>query len=124
MEKNLDREIKQRIVTAPHGNVVDTAITKNEQALIDAVERELDRATEAGQAWDYPEVRTHVAGGSWKTVVNNIVEEHEIDCIVVGTHGRQGLVEAFRGTETEDWVRSAPCSVLVVKPQGYPYLRD
>lgn len=124
VERNLDREIKQRIVTAPHGNVVDQTISKNEQAMLDAVERELDRATDAGRAWSYPTVHTHVAGGTWKTVVANLVEEHEIDCIVVGTHGRQGLVEAFRGTETEDWVRNAPCSVLVVKPQGYPYLRD
>jgi nucleotide-binding universal stress UspA family protein len=124
VERNLDREIKKRIVSEPHGNVVDRTIADNEQAMLDAVEQELDRATAAGQAWDYPEVTTHVAGGSWKTVVANLVEELEIDCMVVGTHGRQGLVETFMGTETEEWVRTAPCSVLVVKAQGYPYLRD
>jgi nucleotide-binding universal stress UspA family protein len=124
VEPNLDREIRKRIVSAPRGSVVDRTISDNERSMLDAVEKELDRATDAGQAWAHPEVHTHVAGGSWKLVVNNLVEEHEIDCIVVGTHGRQGLMEAFTGTDTESWVRSAPCSVLVVKPQGYPYLRD
>jgi nucleotide-binding universal stress UspA family protein len=28
------------------------------------------------------------------------------------------------GSMSEKLVRKAPCSVYVVKPQGYPYLRD
>jgi nucleotide-binding universal stress UspA family protein len=124
VQRNLDREVKKRIVSAPHGTVVDRVIASSERDMRDAVSLELGRASRAGHDWEAPILHTHVAGGSWRAVVTNLVAEHDIDCIVVGTHGRQGLLEAFRGTDTEDWVRNAPCSVLVVKPQGYPYLRD
>jgi universal stress protein A len=120
----LDKVMKKRLVTAPHGQAVERAIRDREARLEAAVRLELDRAHDAGRDWSHPELLTHVSGGSWKVAVKNVVDEHEIDTIVVGTHGRQGLLEALRGTDTEEWVRSSPCSVLVVKPQGYPYLRD
>lgn len=124
VEKNLDKEVKKRIVSAPRGTVVERTIQDNERAMLEAVREELARAHEAGTPLSHPQVNLHVTGGSWGSAVMTLVEEQEIDCIVVGTHGRQGLVEAFVGTETEEWVRKAPCSVLVVKPKGYPYLRD
>ncbi len=120
----LDKVMKKRLTTKPHGTAVERAIRDNEGALEAAVRVELDRARDAGHSWGHPRLFTHVSGGSWRIAVQNLVEEREIDVIVVGTHGRQGLVEAFWGTETEEWVRNSPCSVLVVKAQGYPYLRD
>jgi nucleotide-binding universal stress UspA family protein len=120
----LDKVMKKRLVTAPQGSVIERAIRDNEGALEAAVRKELDRARDAGHTWAHPTLHTHVSGGSWRVAVQNLVEEQEIDVIVVGTHGRQGLMEAFWGTETEEWVRRSPCSVLVVKPQGFPYLRD
>lgn len=120
----LDKVMKKRLVTAPHGQAVERAIRDREARLEAAVRLELERARDAGRSWSHPELRCHVSGGTWKVLVSNVVEEHEIDTIVVGTHGRQGLLETLWGTDTEEWVRNAPCSVLVVKPQGYPYLRD
>ncbi len=120
----LDKVMKKRLTSQPHGTAVERAIRNNEGSLEAAVRTELDRAHDAGHSWSHPRLLTHVSGGTWKVAVKNLVEEHEIDAIVVGTHGRQGLLEAFWGTETEEWVKSSPCSVLVVKPQGYPYLRD
>ncbi len=120
----LDKVMKKRLTTKPDGFAVERAIRNNEGALEAAVRTELDRARDAGHSWAHPTLHTHVSGGSWKIAVKNLVEEHEIDAIVVGTHGRQGLLETFWGTDTEEWVRRSPCSVLVVKPQGYPYLRD
>ena len=120
----LDRAMKRRLVTAPRGHAVERAIRVGEGALEAAVRVELERATDAGHSWTHPDLFCHVSGGSWRVAVKNLVQEHEIDAIVVGTHGRQGLLETLVGTDTEGWVRNAPCSVLVVKPQGYPYLRD
>lgn len=124
VERNLDKEVKKRIVSAPQGTLVERTIQDNERSMLEAVRQELARADDAGHPMAHPQVNLHVMGGAWNTAVFTLVEEREIDCIVVGTHGRQGLLEAIRGTETEEWVRRAPCSVLVVKPQGYPYLRD
>lgn len=50
--------------------------------------------------------------------------DHEIDLIVVGTHGRTGLVHLLLGSVAEKVVRLAPCPVLTVHPKGHQFLRD
>ena len=61
--------------------------------------------------------RCHVRHGQvWKNLAG-IVEEHEIDLIVVGTHGRTGLGKLLLGSVAEDILRHAPCPVLTVGPQ-------
>jgi len=43
----------------------------------------------------------------------------EIDMVVMGTHGRTGKERLLMGSVAEQTLRSAPCSVLVVKlPKG------
>jgi nucleotide-binding universal stress UspA family protein len=42
----------------------------------------------------------------------------------MGTHGRTSMKDYFVGSTTERVVERATCSVLTVKPDGYPYLRD
>jgi nucleotide-binding universal stress UspA family protein len=45
--------------------------------------------------------------------------EAGIDLIVVGTHGRTGIDRLLMGSVTEQILRGAPCSVMVVKlPKG------
>lgn len=42
-----------------------------------------------------------------------------IDMIVMGTHGRSGIERMLMGSVAEQTLRSAPCSVLVIKlPKG------
>ncbi len=43
-------------------------------------------------------------------------EEHDIDLIVMATHGRTGLDHLFMGSTAERVVRTAPCPVLTVRP--------
>lgn len=124
VEERLDKEIKKRIVTAPNESVVERTIQEGETAMRAAAAEESERVRAAGRPQGAPRVITHVTGGTWFTSVMQLVDELEVDTIVVGTHGRQGLLESLTGTETEEWVEKAPCSVFVVKPQGYPYLRD
>ena len=40
--------------------------------------------------------------------------EHEVDLIVMGTHGRQGIARVLIGSVAETVVRKAPCPVLTV----------
>ncbi|MEF8864331.1 MAG: universal stress protein [Salinibacter sp.] len=42
-------------------------------------------------------------------------EEHEIDLIVAGTHGRRGLQRMLIGSVAEEVLRTAPCPVLTVR---------
>ncbi|MEM9868432.1 MAG: universal stress protein, partial [Bacteroidota bacterium] len=47
--------------------------------------------------------------------VNEIAEKHNVDLIVMGSHGTDGLKEIFIGSNTERVVRSSEIPVLVVK---------
>ena len=62
--------------------------------------------------------------GDWLEVTMGLIDEHELDVIVTGTHGGKGLKGFLLGSMSEQLVRRASCSVFVVKPQGFPYLRD
>ncbi len=42
-------------------------------------------------------------------------KEHEIDLIVIATHGRTGLSHVLLGSVAERIVREAPCPVLTLR---------
>jgi len=47
-------------------------------------------------------------------------EAHDIDLIVMGTHGRRGLRRLLLGSTAEEIVRTAPCPVFTVRPPETP----
>lgn len=56
------------------------------------------------------------------------VNEHDIDLVVMGTHGRQGLDRLLSGSVSEEVVRQAVCPVFTVlgrdEPQPGPEIRN
>jgi nucleotide-binding universal stress UspA family protein len=58
-------------------------------------------------------------GDVW-SVISDIIQKNEIDLVVVGTHGRQGLRKLVLGSEAEKIYRRAPCPVLTIGPQVPP----
>jgi nucleotide-binding universal stress UspA family protein len=65
-----------------------------------------------------------VGGGEVAAEILKAATDAQIDLIVMGTHGRTSIKDYFVGSTTERVVERATCSVLSVKPDGYPYLRD
>ncbi|MHA7059861.1 universal stress protein [Aquimarina sp. M1] len=49
--------------------------------------------------------------------INEVASEHQIDLIVMGSHGSSGLSEVFVGSNTEKVVRTSDIPVLVIKNQ-------
>ncbi len=49
-------------------------------------------------------------------------KEHDIDLIVITTHGRTGLPHLLIGSTAERIVRMAPCPVLTVRPEGHQFI--
>ena len=47
--------------------------------------------------------------------------EHDIDIIVIGTHGRGAIAHMLLGSTTEKVVRKAPCPVLTVRAEGQEF---
>ncbi len=54
-------------------------------------------------------------GISTAPVLLDHAAEHEVDLIVMGTHGRRGFRRLLLGSVTEEVVRLAPCAVLAVR---------
>ena len=60
-------------------------------------------------------VACRVTNGAPYLEILRMAEEMHADMIVMGTHGRSGLVHLMIGSVAERVVRKAPCAVLTVK---------
>jgi nucleotide-binding universal stress UspA family protein len=69
-------------------------------------------------------VRAEVRAGAPVDAIVACAEENLVDMIVMGTHGRSGLTEMFTGSTTERVAARTSASLMAVKPEGFPYLRD
>lgn len=72
-------------------------------------------------AADRTVVRT-VVEGSPRVEIVRYAREHDIDLIVLSTHGRTGLPHVILGSVAENVVRTAPCPVLTVRPKGHQFV--
>ena len=63
-----------------------------------------------------------VVEGSPKVEIIRYARTHEIDVIVLATHGRTGLAHVLIGSVAESVVRTAPCPVLTVRPEGHQFV--
>jgi nucleotide-binding universal stress UspA family protein len=122
--KDMDRELKKRLVSAPNDDVIEAAIRDGEKQILDMVQTEQERAKEAGRTLKAVPLKMFVTGGDWLEVTLRLIDEQEIDIVVTGTHGGRGIKSFFLGSMSEQLVRKASCSTFVVKAQGFPYLTD
>jgi nucleotide-binding universal stress UspA family protein len=58
--------------------------------------------------------------GDIPDVLFRLVRDNDIDLLVLGTHGRTGLMRLLMGSVAEKIFRQAPCPVLTVGPQVRP----
>jgi nucleotide-binding universal stress UspA family protein len=63
-----------------------------------------------------------VVEGSPKVEIVRYARTQEIDLIVLTTHGRSGLAHVIIGSVAESVVRTAPCPVLTVRPEGHQFV--
>ena len=57
------------------------------------------------------------SGDIWP-VLSAMVEKHNIDLIVIGSHGRRGIEKLLLGSTAEEILRLAPNPVLIVGPES------
>jgi universal stress protein A len=63
-----------------------------------------------------------IVEGSPKVEIIRYSRQHAIDLIVLSTHGRTGLTHVILGSVAESVVRTAPCPVLTVRPEGHQFV--
>ena len=72
----------------------------------------LDKLVERLEIKDRADV--HLLNGTPKTEILRFAEEHEVDLIVVGSHGRRGL-DRILGSVAAGIVKRADCDVLTIR---------
>jgi nucleotide-binding universal stress UspA family protein len=61
-------------------------------------------------------VRTRIAEGNTAAAIVRHAAEHDVDLVVMGTHGRSGFDRLALGSVAEKVLRKAPCPVLTIPP--------
>jgi len=74
------------------------------------LEEARDRADDAGI-----EIETAIEAGRPARCVVDYAEEHDVDGVVMGSHGRDGVVRVLLGSVAETVVRRSPVPVTVVR---------
>jgi len=90
-------------------DIQSTALEEGAREILDAA---AERATEAGVD---PAATAVEFGGSITREIRAYVADHDVDLVVVGTHGRTGFDRYVLGSVTEQLVRTASVPVLTVR---------
>jgi nucleotide-binding universal stress UspA family protein len=93
------------------------------QAVLEELEGDaraaLDSATREATALGAKRLTSKLLAGMPRHEIAKLLEhDPAFDLVVMGTHGRTGLTRVLLGSVAESVVRHAPCSVLVVRPDG------
>ena len=93
---------------------------ENSSALLDQArvhaESEMANLLISGRLRDVPHQVLLTQGDLW-AVIDEVLQLHQIDMIVVGTHGRTGARKLLMGSSAEEIFRLATCPVLTVGPR-------
>jgi nucleotide-binding universal stress UspA family protein len=70
-----------------------------------------------------PATTSAIRTGSPAYAIVDYAQEHGIDLIVMGTHGRGALAHVVMGSVAERVVRFAPCPVLTIRHPEHEFVR-
>jgi len=115
----------------PHGhlrssliNDVNDLIDEDEERLRQSARDRLTQLVAAGNPGiPLADIDFLVVSGNPADVILRASEELHCDLIVMGTHGRSGITDKLLGSTADRVARRATCSVMTVKPEGFPFLR-
>lgn len=91
------------------------------QELTESSKKSIEKFPQADWAGGLTITRKVVTGAPFLEIIR-YAREQNVDLIVIGTHGRSGLVHALMGSVAEKVVRKSPCPVLTVRPEGHDFV--
>lgn len=94
---------------------IDASIPGTLDAFEEAGENAIDEVIQQAEAAGVETTVGTVVQGTPHQALLEYVEEHEIDLVVMGTHGRTGLDRYLLGSVTEKVVRLSDVPVLTVR---------
>ncbi|WP_178916079.1 universal stress protein [Natronomonas gomsonensis] len=90
-------------------------VRRLQEALEEIGEKALDLALEQVQSSTYLPTETSILNGLPYLEIVRYAEEHDVDCIVMGTHGQKGIRRFLLGSTTDRVIRRADVPVISVK---------
>ena len=81
----------------------------------DAARKRLDDLLVDNDPKPIPVTKAVVTSSATSTCIVQYARDHDINLIIVGTHGRAAVAHLFMGSVAERVVRTAPCPVLTVR---------
>jgi nucleotide-binding universal stress UspA family protein len=110
----LARDYGARLIAV---HVVQPPVAVYAETAVFVEEPDFSSAQESLQALRVPgvDVEYRLMEGDPAATIVQVASELHCDLIVMGTHGRAGVVRVLMGSVAEDVLRKAPCPVLTVK---------
>jgi len=99
------------------GLAIPARIKESRESALEGISRFLEKG-----GWSSREVVCDAADGAPFVEIIRYAKEHDIDLIVMGTHGRSGLMHVLLGNVAERVVRKAPCPVMTIRPEGHQFV--
>lgn len=110
--------IDSREIAPPLSGVDSADQTEREQLLEDGAERAVDAVAELCRHHLAGEITTVVERGIPFRAITEYVDTHDIDLVVMGTHGRTGLERVLLGSVAEKTLRTVSVPVVMVPPDA------
>lgn len=92
-----------------------TVLREDARTALDAVSKEM---AERGILGEVEIDETESAADDIPSCLQRCVERHNIDLVVMGTHGRRGASRVMLGSVAEGFLRISTCPVLLVRSPG------
>jgi len=92
-----------------------SSISRFENELIKGAEKRLYEFVDEHFS-EYGNAKTVVVAGDASEEIINYIEEHHIDLVIMGTHGRKGMDKILFGSVAERVLKTSPVPVMVVNP--------
>lgn len=89
------------------------AVTRILNDAQEALERLSKTITEAGL-----EHFAAIREGTVHEVIRDYAKEHDVDLVIVGTHGRSGVAKLMYGSVTERVIKTTHTPIIVIPPMG------
>ncbi|EMA01052.1 Nucleotide-binding universal stress protein, UspA family [Haloarcula vallismortis] len=92
--------------------------TERERLLMEEAERAVDTTARLARAHLSGQITTAVEAGIPFQAINDYVDTHDIDLIVMGTQGRTGFERVVLGSVAEKTLRTAAVPIVMVPPDA------
>ncbi|HUO17691.1 MAG TPA: universal stress protein [Verrucomicrobiae bacterium] len=102
---------------APHLQVIPDHVPEEDDWEWEDARDKLDACTHDPLIGD-TRCKTLLNRGDLSSVIPTMIQEHSVDLVVLGTHGRRGVSKLVLGSGAERIYRSATCPVLTIGPKA------